>query len=1064
MSIAVQAVVSRIRSTPVILVALVVLFLAFEEVDRVAGQFPGTQSNTLSILGMTGPFALANLGGWEGWAAASGAEVVPASPWPAIVLYLVLDLALIGLYSRLIWLGMNRWKVKAYLPWFLLLGADLLEDVLLGVAAGVLAAHAPFPFGLQLAIASASTLKFFAVGLLVVTFLRTPGVSSDVRRTLSRGWKAVYAQRLSVVVVVVLAALSLLPPWHELLEQLPDVERAWADTPQGWGHFVAGVITVLALAVVSFLLGRKRAQLYWETHVRGRGGAGDARVYGPTSPEGGRAAWPGWRYLLWAVPFVVVLVTAVIYASGPLRDRIDTTPLTVFLCVTGGIILISGALEVWLSRHPRKLGKTIPTGREEDREFALRVAAAGDILAVLVIVVGALGVARSYGSLVIVGAAGGVIDPGTFWRAVAFTVLAILIAVLLALLPGRLQITDTADPAAPTGSRIRRDALREFDPRQDSPTITGLGVVIVAVVAVVAVATIGAAGLLPLRLGGALGVVGVTVGLLGAITSLLGLIVLSLRRRRPLALFELLGLRSDPVIALVLVIPLVVAQLSGSVALHAVDRLAVPADGALVERQSLEDEFNDWLDRSAGCSTEIDGVAVRPLVLVAAEGGGIRAATWTVATLAEFAADGECAANSVFLSSGVSGGSIGLAVAATLDRSDDGSAPTGVESDYADRARAAIQDLGRSAALPGAIVGLIGSDPLASTTGLRSPTFEESRWRDRASLIEDAWRASDDRLALAWGAEPAAPTGLVVFNSANILSGCRVAISQVELGPGVTGSTAEEPFGGIEGDDNAQRPRCDQGSAEPPLTLDLIDFFRSCPFGADWATASMLSARFPFVTPGGVIDRSAICGAGENPQGDDRDRLHLVDGGYAENSGLGLIADIAPDLARLVTAYNSNADPVTGRGEGAFVVPYVVYIQNSPGAYLASRAQETVPELSVPFAGFGTKATQVTPNSWIQRAMASLGELCLPGDDVCADAVAALDDPPGDATATSDRVVIAAAGTEPSVTVPLGWGLSDATFDQLVAAARTQADPATCAVPTWSEYRCVGDLLALLPD
>ena len=104
-----------------------------------------------------------------------------------------------------------------------------------------------------------------------------------------------------------------------------------------------------------------------------------------------------------------------------------------------------------------------------------------------------------------------------------------------------------------------------------------------------------------------------------------------------------------------LVIPVVVAQLSGSVALHGVDRLAV--DAAPVERPDLEQAFADWLERSDGCETTIDGIAVRPLVLVAAEGGGIRAATWTVATLAEFAADGRCAADSVFLSSGVSGGS-----------------------------------------------------------------------------------------------------------------------------------------------------------------------------------------------------------------------------------------------------------------------------------------------------------------------------------------------------------------------------------------------------------------------
>ena len=352
-----------------------------------------------------------------------------------------------------------------------------------------------------------------------------------------------------------------------------------------------------------------------------------------------------------------------------------------------------------------------------------------------------------------------------------------------------------------------------------------------------------------------------------------------------------------------------------------------------------------------------------------------------------------------------------------------------------------MQDLGRGASLPAAIIGI------------RSPTIEDpERWRDRAALIEDGWRDASRPLALPWDAEPSAPTGLVVFNSADILSGCRVAVSQVELGSGTSGSTIERPnLADAEG--NTQRPRCDQGSAEPPLTLDLVDAFGSCPLGTDWATSAMLSARFPVVTPGGIVDRSEFCGGTATG---DRDRLHLVDGGYAENSGIGLLADLAPDLSRIVTEYNS-----TRRGDGALVVPYLVYIQNSPGAYLAPRAQESVPELAVPAAGFGTKATQVTPNTWIQRAMASLGELCLPGDAACAAEVAPLADPPRPELATSTRVIIAAAGTEPSVTVPLGWGLSDATVDQLLAAARAQASSETCAVPAWSEYRCVGELLAL---
>src|SRR5207247_10890587 len=61
-------------------------------------------------------------------------------------------------------------------------------------------------------------------------------------------------------------------------------------------------------------------------------------------------------------------------------------------------------------------------------------------------------------------------------------------------------------------------------------------------------------------------------------------------------------------------------------------------------------------------------VRVEPLVLVAAAGGGIRAAWWTVQALDKLAATA-CRQHAVFAASGVSGGSLGLAImAATAER------------------------------------------------------------------------------------------------------------------------------------------------------------------------------------------------------------------------------------------------------------------------------------------------------------------------------------------------------------------------------------------------------------
>lgn len=1050
------------RST--VLVALVVLFLGFQEVDRVGAQFPGTQSNTLSILGMTGGGAFASMGGWSGWAV--GRDELAGTPAGAIWLYLLLDVVFIVLYTRLLWLGVQRWmpalasaqtpptpnqrrlrlrRRRALLAVGLLVVADVVEDSLLVVAALVLGDRAPFPVELQVLLATASTLKTAGILLVLLAFVTARPFLLEVGRLLGRALRAVYPQRLSVVVVLVLAALSLLPPWHEVLEQLPDVQRAWVDLPWGPLHFLAASVAAQVLAIIAFLLGRKRAQLYWENLVRGRGDLGEQRLFGVSrqaiaaNPALGRQSWPGWRYLIWVIPFATVLVIGL---TLPL-DRVDGLAFGLFLGVTGGIVVLSLIGEAWLWWTTPSTAQPRVPDQPGDRERVLRIGSAGDILAALVLVVGALGVVRSFGSLAVVRLSTGDLLAGLPW--LGLVAVFIVAAVVAGATPRALTITSTDSPAPAVGSSWFAQARREFDPRQDCPTITQLGVRIAILVVVGSLIGIGVLGFLPLEAGRVVGVVAVVIVLLGSITSLLGLIVLSLRRRRPLALFELLGLRSDPVIALVLLIPLLGGQLSGSVALHAVAVSEVPEESAAA-RQDLAAEFDDWLTRSGTCTATFEGQTIRPLVLVAAEGGGIRAATWTAATLAGFADRGPCAANSVFLSSGVSGGAVGLAVTATL--------PDGGNLDGA-AILTQIERLGASATLPAAAVGLVGSDPLAATTGLRLSTpGADAEWRDRAALVEDSWRQTAPGLESTWDATPTAPTGLIVLDSADILSGCRVVVSQVILGTGIDGSTTEQATTS-DPEHTTTRPRCDQGAAEPPLTLDFVDFFGAdCPVELDWATAALLSARFPVVTPGGVVDRGLTCGT--EPAGGSRDdRLHLVDGGYAENSGLGLIADISPQLAQIVARYNSVERPA-----GApLVVPFLVYIQNSPGAYLSPRERESIPELSVPSAGFDTKTTQVTPNSWIQRAMASLGSLCEKDDVRCAVDTAEL-------TGTSSRVVIAAAGTVPSVAVPLGWGLSQATFDQLVAAADRENDVAGedatgCAPPTWSEYGCVGELLGM---
>ena len=1005
--------------------AVVAAMLAFEEADRIGRQFLAVDGQVLSISDLVGPKAWSLAGAWSGW---DGSGL--PTPAGAVVAHVGIDWFFIGAYLVLAIVALVRWMSGAVrILAASVLGALFIVDVtenslLLAAASALEAAAAPggvFPVELARFLAVVEIVKFALVGVFVLLLVLRGGFRRAGIDLVRRAALAVYAQRLSLVVVTLFVAMTLLPPWHELLEQLPEVVRTWFDGAGEPGHAVAAAVTVVLFALVALVIGRARAGLTWELHVLGYGSGGTRRRFDPvdasTPTREVRRSWPGWlRYALWASPIPLTIGGALVVSA--LGGAVDVSRAAVFTGLVAALVTLSLGLEVYLRRRERDplqapLGRRVTGTPFERRRFAHDVTRAGDLLAGLAVAAGLLGVARSLTTPILVTAA-----EGTAPGALPILAVAALVALAALVIAGSVSL--------PIGV-----------PRLPSWPLF----VVAGVAAAGSLAFLGVLVLQPLPVGRALGVVAVAAGSLGALTVLVGAVSLVLRQRRPLALFELLGLRSDPVILLLVVLPIAVAQIAGAPQLHPVDRTTTVATD---DRPGLDVALDRWVEGmvDAGCVND-DGTV--PLVLVAAQGGGVRGAVWTDAVLAQFTAAGDCAGRSVFLSSGVSGGAVGLALAATLDDPDAASL------------EAAVSDLSRSGTLPAAVAGLIVSDPLASLTGVRVATAEpgaEPRWRDRAALIEDSWRTADSTLDAPWDATPGAPTGYVVLNSTDILSGCRVSVSQLDLGDGDSGSTVTgEPA----------VPRCDQGQEGPPLTLDLLELYadQRCDFGADWATAAMLAARFPVVTPGGVVDFATICPA---PVGTDgvvptQPRLHLVDGGYAENSGVGLLADLAPRLGELIRRHN--ATPV--EGGGPVIVPYVVYIQNSPGADLFPPRQDVVAELVVPLEAFGTRDHQNSAATWLQRAIGGLGEVCpateaVPVDDsgLAAPCAAAADIP-----VSGDRVVLAAIPTRPSAVVPLGWALAPTTLADLFVLAEDEA--ASCRSPQWSEYACLGELMAVLP-
>jgi hypothetical protein len=538
-----------------------------------------------------------------------------------------------------------------------------------------------------------------------------------------------------------------------------------------------------------------------------------------------------------------------------------------------------------------------------------------------------------------------------------------------------------------------------------------------------------------------LGVLGTTVIATGTLAVGLAVLAYLAQTRFPLPLFRMARLNVTPVITLILVIGLIGGIADSRSVLHDV-RGPVTGDAAPV-RASLLADLQLWLasPATAPCAVPAaaDGTAgagrpvrVEPLILVAAAGGGIRAAWWAEHALADIA-DRRCGPHDVFAVSSVSGGSVGTAV---LD-----SAPAGQ----------AAADIGRMAgpdALAAGIDGLLLHDLIAGFTGLDLPTAQMppgQLFSDRAGLIETAWQNEDVSLKQPFPLrQPALPWRLL-FNSTDADSGCHAIIADglLPAPPGIQDTTGLT---------------CDLRSAVPGG--DSFDFFTRLPCLQNIATvtAAMLSARFPYITPSAVVtsceNKKAIAG-------------QFVDGGYVDSSGLITLTDLLPSLTAALRARNAAAMAQAQPGQPVtLVMPVVVYLGNSPRPDPAAfMGPSLIQEPFVPLDAQSAAAAQLlVSDTLLQRIQHLLGTgqwlQCVPGLAGCAAATSAA------GNTIPDQVIFVSPRTEPTVAAPLGWVLSAATRNTLDAALREAEDPhERCAQPA-PPKAClpgVGRLADLLP-
>lgn len=281
----------------------------------------------------------------------------------------------------------------------------------------------------------------------------------------------------------------------------------------------------------------------------------------------------------------------------------------------------------------------------------------------------------------------------------------------------------------------------------------------------------------------------------------------------------------------------------------------------------LDAYMDTWLNARLAQLPRTDNDAEFPILMVAAEGGGARAAYWTGSVLGELdsikPASGLAPRDHIFMISGVSGGSVGAATyGASLVYEDE---------DHQAVSKTVQQFLTQDFLSP-VTAGALYHDFFTDFIPFPLAALDRSRWLEgswttgwtRAASGSDLFSIDFRRL---WTGGTRASLGtlnavpLLVFNTTSVRSGSTWMVSPVRF---------------------AHQPGC--------RSQDFVDLIEPDGKGMSLATAAHLSARFTGISPAGRISLKGY----QDCPADGFDRF--VDGAYFENSGADIVAATARRL------------------------------------------------------------------------------------------------------------------------------------------------------------------------
>lgn len=418
-------------------------------------------------------------------------------------------------------------------------------------------------------------------------------------------------------------------------------------------------------------------------------------------------------------------------------------------------------------------------------------------------------------------------------------------------------------------------------------------------------------------------------------------------------------------------------------------------------------------DRSSGERRPI------PMIFVTANGGGIKAATWTALALdcvlrggttlqdprsislcESVTRPGTDRTEAVFAASGVSGGSVGLVEYVADHRHPEWHATNWAREALGDDFISPLLTWQMFMDIPRWILQFewpVDRAEVLERSWERAWLPESHSWSEVLSPLA---RDEEQRLPLSdgfmqtWSSDGWDP--LLILNGTTVEDGCRFVTSPLLTAGAFDGRNCTTISRLEDAPDDGQFFAASR-DIESFLCPGVDSQGRSIREDIALSTAALLSARFPYATPSA---RLRFCDAED-------ESVHVVDGGYRDNSGGASISELWTEVAHWVESYNASAPR-------SCIVPYLIEIDSGYGPTPDAK-NDDADELFVPPNTASSAKDSMTIEG--RNTAALLFRQPLTGVDVEA----------------SDRLAVIYPHNDADGEPPLGWTIDDTSINALDA-------------------------------